>query len=50
MGFRRPGQFSTEWSHFYKNDVNKITRPADGEIEEKLKSTDKLYDWFLKKE
>ena len=44
-----PGNSTTEWSHFYKNNVNKITRPADGEIEEKLKSTDKLYDWFLKK-
>lgn len=45
-----PKNSSTEWNHFYKNNVNKITRPANGEIAEKLKSTDKLYDWFISKD
>jgi hypothetical protein len=44
-----PKDSSTKWDHFYKNEVNKITRPANGEIAEKLKSTDKLYDWFIDK-
>ena len=44
-----PQNSSNEWNHFYKNNVNKITKPAEGEIAEKLKSTDKLYDWFTSK-
>lgn len=44
-----PQNSSKEWNHFYKNNVDKMTRPVEGEIAEKLKSTDKLYDWFTSK-
>lgn len=40
---------TNKWDHFYTNGVNKKTGPAIGEIEEKLASTDKLYDWFISK-
>jgi hypothetical protein len=37
------------WSHFYTEKRTKITGPVPGEIAEILKSTDKLYDWFISK-
>ena len=44
-----PKLSTNKWDHFYINGVNKKTGPAIGEIEEKLISTDKLYDWFVSK-
>ncbi|MDB4344077.1 hypothetical protein OAA40_00040 [bacterium] len=44
-----PQTSTKKWDHFYKNEVNKVTKPMNGEIKEKLKSTEKLYDWFISK-
>ena len=41
---------TTKWDHFYNKSEGKITAPMKGEIEEKLASTDKLYDWLISKE
>jgi len=43
------GQSKSGWNHFYNHDVVKTTKPANGEIEELLYSTDKLYDWLQSK-
>lgn len=45
-----PKTSTDKWDHFYTNEVNKKTGPVAGEIEEKIISTDKLYDWFVSKE
>ena len=37
------------WKHFYNDIRTKTTGPAEGEISEIVASTDKLYNWFIKK-
>jgi len=44
-----PETSTTDWNHFYNINLGKVTGPAPGEIAQKIASTDKLYDWFVKK-
>ena len=50
-----PNTSTSDWNHFYNNEIgrvasiNKTTRPASGEIAQKLASTEKLYDWLKDK-